>query len=86
MVQDIGCPKETTINEEVLHLKNKLTQLKEELETFLRYSSEEKKPTPSIPEPIAEIIANIQDCKLLISSIRQLAIDKIARRVNVFNP
>ena len=75
--------KETTISEEVLSLKSGLVELQEALLGFLHQSRPEKKePTPTITDPFGEVIANLQDCRMLVSGIRQLAIDKIAKRIS----
>ena len=75
--------KETTISEEALSLKCGLVELQEALLGFLHQSGPETKaPTPTIADPLGEVIANLQDCRRLVSDIRQLAIDKIAKRIS----
>ena len=75
--------KETTISEEVLSLKSGLVELQGALRGFLHQSGHAKGvPTPTIADPLGEVIANLQDCRRLVSDIRQLAIDKIAKRIS----
>ncbi len=79
--QDMGAV-ETTIASVASSVRNDLRELQEGLETFLRVSVKESinKPTP-FADPIAETIAILQDCRTLVLDIRQLAIEKIAKRI-----
>jgi len=73
---------ETTIMVEVIAVKSELGKLQGDLENFLRTPAcEEKQIASCFPDPISEIVANLQDCRKLVHDIHHLAFDSIASRI-----
>ena len=73
---------ETTIMVEAIAVRSELEKLQGELEQFLRTPAcEQKQPTPCFPDPIAEIVATLQDCRKLVHDIQHLALGRIANRI-----
>ena len=83
MAIDTGCSKETTIASVASSVRADLRSFQEELETFLHVNVKENinQPTPPFPDPIAETVAVLQDCRKLVLDIRHLATDRIAKRI-----